>query len=111
MSEPRPPRPGGAARGAYEVGVVQHVLEEVGRDLGHPIRLDVLCGTSVGALNACGLAAFADLAPRARVGRIVDVWTHLDVNEMVQPDVKGVMSMGARLLGRSAPRESVPARE
>ena len=117
--EPRPLRPdrtalvlaGGAARGAYEVGVVQHVLEEVGRDLGRPIRLDVLSGTSVGALNACGLAAFADLAPRARMGRVVDVWTKLDVNELVQPDVKGVMAMGARLLGRGAPRADVPVRE
>ena len=120
MSEPRPPRPdrtalvlaGGAARGAYEVGVVQHVLEEVGRDLGRPIRLDVLCGTSVGALNACGLAAYADLAPRARMSRVIDVWTGLDVNELVQPDVKGVMAMGARLLGRAASRsDAVPVRE
>jgi NTE family protein len=102
---------GGAARGAYEVGVIQHVLEDVARDLGRPIHLDVLCGTSVGALNACGLAAFADLAPAARVARIVDVWTHLDVNEMVQLDVKGVMNMGARLLGRAVPKDSVPVRE
>jgi NTE family protein len=119
MSEPRPPRPdrnalvlaGGAARGAYEVGVVQHVLEEVGRDLGRPVRLDVLSGTSVGALNACGLAAFADLAPAARMRRVVDVWTSLDVNELVQPDVKGVMAMGARLLGRGSHSSGVPVRE
>src|SRR5262249_55591639 len=50
---------GGAARGAYKVGVVQHVVEEVSRDLGREVRLDVISGTSVGALNACGLAAFA----------------------------------------------------
>ncbi len=104
---------GGAARGAYEVGVVQHVLEEVPRDLGHPIALDVLSGTSVGALNACGLAAFADLPSRARVARLVDVWTRLEVNDLVRPDVRGVMAMGARLLGRAAPAlpEGVPARE
>jgi NTE family protein len=102
---------GGAARGAYEVGVIQHVLVDVARDLGRPVRLDVLSGTSVGALNACGLAAFADLSPRERVGRVVDVWTRLDVGDLVVPDVKGVMAMGARLLGRSTPRDSVPARE
>src|SRR4051812_33963239 len=52
MSAPTSPRPdrtalvlaGGAARGAYEVGVVQHVLEEVGRDIGRPVQLDVLSG-------------------------------------------------------------------
>ncbi|KYF71374.1 hypothetical protein BE17_02140, partial [Sorangium cellulosum] len=47
---------GGAARGAYEVGVVQHILEEVSRDLGREVPLDILCGTSVGAINVCGLA-------------------------------------------------------
>ena len=101
---------GGAARGAYEVGVVQHVLEEVARDLGHDIRLDVLCGTSVGALNACGLAAFAHLG-RGAVGKVVDVWTKLRVDELVRPDTRGILNMGARLLGRSVPSEVVPARE
>ncbi len=45
------------------------------------------------------------------MGRLVDVWTKLDVGELVRPDVKGVMAMGARLLGRSAPGDAVPARE
>ena len=57
---------GGAARGAYEVGVIKYLLEDVSRALGRPIPLDVICGTSVGALNACGLAAFADEDPKAR---------------------------------------------
>jgi NTE family protein len=102
---------GGAARGAYEVGVVQHVLEEVQKDVGHPVRIDVLCGTSVGALNACGLAAFADFEPKARMERVIDVWTRLDVNELVRPDTQGILAMGARLLGRSARAADVPARE
>lgn len=104
---------GGAARGAYEVGVVQHVLEHVARDLGHPIRFDILCGTSVGALNACGLAAFADRGP-ASIHEVIDVWTSLQVAELVKPDVRGVMQMGARFLGReSAPDKDrdVPVRE
>jgi len=92
---------GGAARGAYEVGVMQHVLEEVARDLGRDIRLDVLCGTSVGALNACGLAAFADLG-RDAIHRVVDVWTKLRVADLVRPDTRGILNMGARLLGRGA---------
>jgi NTE family protein len=113
---PRPERnalvlAGGAARGAYEVGVVQHVLEDVARDLGHPVRFDVISGTSVGALNACGLAAYADLSPHARIARVIDVWTGLDVEDLVRLDVKGILAMGARLLGRAAPAGSVPTRE
>ena len=101
---------GGAARGAYEVGVMQHVMEEVARDLGHDVRLDVLCGTSVGALNACGLAAFADQG-RAAIRRVVDVWTKLQVSDLVRPDTRGILNMGARLLGRGTPTDAVPVRE
>jgi NTE family protein len=100
---------GGAARGAYEVGVVEYVLTEVAKSLGRDVGLDILSGTSVGALNACGLAAFADLG-RTRASRLVDVWTKLDVTELVRPDVRGVLQMGARLLGRGS-SDAVPARE
>lgn len=101
---------GGAARGAYEVGVVQHVLENVARDLGHPVRFDVLCGTSVGALNACGLAAFADRGARS-IHNVIDVWTSLQVAELVKPDVRGIMTMGARFLGRDAAADKDRARD
>src|SRR5262245_25296059 len=104
---------GGAARGAYEVGVVQHVVEDVARDLGRPIRFDILCGTSVGALNACGLAAFADRGA-ASIHEVIDVWSTLDVAQLVKPDVRGVLQMGARFLGRDPPSDKdkdVPVRE
>ena len=101
---------GGAARGAYEVGVMQHVIEDVARELGHDIRLDVLCGTSIGALNVCGLAAFAHLG-RAGVGKLVDIWTRLRLGELVRSDTRGILNMGARLLGRTRRPDAVPARE
>jgi len=91
---------GGAARGAYEVGVVQHVLEQVSKDIGRDVRFDILSGTSVGALNACGMAAFADLGP-ARMGRVVDVWTSLDIVDLVRLDARGLFEMTTRLLRRS----------
>jgi len=100
---------GGAARGAYEVGVVQYVAEEVARELGRPVPFDIICGTSVGALNACGLAAFADEGAGA-IKRLLDVWASLDLESLVRPDVRGVLGMGARLLGRADPIE-VPVRE
>ncbi|MGK4003304.1 patatin-like phospholipase family protein [Sorangium sp. So ce1036] len=88
---------GGAARGAYEVGVVQHILEEVSRDLGRDVPLDILCGTSVGAINVCGLAAFAD-EPRSRARRLADVWTRLRIDDLVRLDVRGVLAVGHDLL-------------
>lgn len=91
---------GGAARGAYEVGVVDHVLHEVARDLGREIGLDILCGTSVGALNVCGLAAFAD-EPRARATRLVDVWSTLRMPDLIRLDSRGLLTLGRGLLRRS----------
>jgi NTE family protein len=102
---------GGAARGAYEVGIVAHVLEEVAKTLGREVRFDILCGTSVGALNACALAAHADLPPRERAERLVDVWTSLEIEKLVKTDVTGVLKLGARILGRAVPAAEMPARE
>jgi len=77
---------GGAARGAYEVGVVEHVLEHV-----PGAHFDILCGTSVGALNACGLAAWAQEG-RDAVKRMRAVWNELDLASLVKTDVRGVLS-------------------
>jgi NTE family protein len=90
---------GGAARGAYEVGVVQHILEDVARDLGRDPPLDILCGTSVGALNTCGLAAFADY-PRARARRLVDVWSHLTIDRVLSIDRGELFALMRSIIGR-----------
>lgn len=107
---------GGAARGAYEVGVVDHVLKHVAKDLGRPVRFDILCGTSVGALNVCCMAAYADEPPAAVADRLVDVWSKLELKELVRPDVSGVLALGSRFLGRTPKRAAAvegrpPARE
>jgi NTE family protein len=93
---------GGAARGAYEVGVVQHILEDVAKDLGRDPRIDILCGTSVGALNTCGLAAFADF-PRARAHRLVDVWTKLTIDRVLRLDRSELFALMRSLVGRPPP--------
>lgn len=93
---------GGVARGAYEVGVVQHILEDVAKDLGRDPRLDILCGTSVGALNTCGLAAFADF-PRARAHRLVDVWTKLTIDRVLRLDKSELFALMRSLVGRPPP--------
>ena len=77
---------GGAARGAYEVGVVQYVFENVASSLGRPLRFDIFCGTSVGALNACGLAAWAHEG-KASVARMLDVWHALQLETLLRTDV------------------------
>ncbi len=103
----RPPGPriglvlaGGAARGAYEVGVLDHIVEHVSNDLGYDVPLDILSGTSVGAANVAALAAWAD-EPRARVGRLVAEWTGLRISEVVRPTTSSVLDTLRNVIGRT----------
>jgi len=94
---------GGAARGAYEVGIVRYVLEQVSRALGRPVPIDVLSGTSAGSINALMLAAHAD-KPAERGAMLAQQWTSLDLEDIVRPSVREMLHVGARILGRGARR-------
>lgn len=48
---------GGAARGAWEAGVLRFVYTDLAKRLAHPIWPDVVSGTSVGALNGAFVVA------------------------------------------------------
>src|SRR5689334_18399755 len=98
---------GGAARGAYEVGILQHIAEEVSRDLGRDPPLDIFCGTSVGALNVCALAAFAD-APRERVERLVSTWRSLRIADVVRINSTHMMKFLRSAIGEQPLQSEVP---
>jgi NTE family protein len=85
---PREPRrtamilSGGGARGAYEVGVLWYVFDDLSRMRGAPPKIDILCGTSVGAVNACYLAAhLAD--PVLGMRRLVHLWSELQITRVL----------------------------
>src|SRR5260370_20376059 len=90
---------GGSARGAYEVGVVRYILEEVARTLGTHAPLDVISGTSAGSINAVMLAAFAD-APVARGAMLAQRWTNLRLEDVVRPSPREMFYLAGRLFGR-----------
>ncbi len=98
---------GGAARGAYEVGVVRYVLEDVARAIGRDVPIDVLCGTSAGSINACLLAAHAD-KPSQRGTMLARRWTELKLEDVVRPSPAELLHLAGRLVGRSrkAPRDA-----
>ena len=100
---------GGGARGAYEIGVCDYIFEEVARDLGGPVPLDILSGTSVGALQVCALAAGAD-APRAAVRALAERWTALTVDDVVRMDRRGAFNMVRSLLGHPPRHATAQAR-
>ena len=94
---------GGGARGAYEVGVLSYVLDTFARLRGKAPRIDILCGTSVGAVNACFLAAhLAD--PTIGVRRLVDLWTEIDLGQVLGFGVK--QALGLHRVVRGGGQES-----
>ncbi len=89
---------GGGARGAYEVGVVRYLREELPKRLGRMPRLDILCGTSVGAINATYLAATAN-DPVNQAQRLANHWHSLKIGEMVDLSLSDLVRAGRLLMG------------
>src|SRR5262252_643515 len=89
---------GGGARGAYEVGVLWYIFDDLTRQRGAPPRLDVLCGTSVGAINACYLAAHLT-DPVLGMRRLVDLWSELQLPRVLGFGVRQVIGLPRLLLG------------
>jgi NTE family protein len=89
---------GGGARGAYEVGVLWYIFDDLTRILGRPPRIDILCGTSVGAINACYLAAHLG-DPVLGLRRLVELWTDLELTRMLGFGVRQVVGLPRVLLG------------
>lgn len=89
---------GGGARGAYEAGVLRYVLDELPKRLGHPPRFDVVCGTSVGAIHACFLAATAHQA-EGRGERLASVWQSFRLADVLPVSTRDLFHLPRRLLG------------
>lgn len=66
---------GGGSKGAYEVGVLKHLMGDLGE------RYDIFAGVSVGAINASFLCMFPDsvrLGPAYGVNQLEQLWDGLD---------------------------------
>jgi NTE family protein len=89
---------GGGARGAYEVGVLWYIFDDLSRMRGAPPKIDILCGTSVGAINACYLAAhLAD--PVLGMRRLVHLWSELQITRVLGFGPKQFIGIPRLLLG------------
>jgi NTE family protein len=89
---------GGGARGAYEVGVLWYIFDDLTRILGAPPKIDILCGTSVGAIDACYLAAhFAD--PVLGLRRLVELWTELELTRVLGFGLRQMVTLPRVVLG------------
>ncbi|HEY5187910.1 MAG TPA: patatin-like phospholipase family protein [Solirubrobacteraceae bacterium] len=89
--------PGGGARGAYEIGALSVLLPALA---ARGERVDIWCGTSVGAINATAMAARAHLPPGEQVGHAEELWRALRKDDVMSPiaGIGGVRT-AARLIG------------
>jgi len=89
---------GGGAHDAYEVGVLWYIFDELVRLRGAPPKIDIICGTSVGAINGCYLAAhLAD--PVLGLRRLVELWSELELTRVLGFGVRQVFSIPRLLIG------------
>ncbi|MCX4241629.1 patatin-like phospholipase family protein [Paraliomyxa miuraensis] len=91
---------GGGARGAYEVGVLRYIREQIKR----PCPFHVITGSSVGAINGSYVAATLD-RPRAQIRPLARVWSELDLDQMYRFGWSQVRHLPQVLFGRHLPKD------
>lgn len=87
---------GGGARGAYEAGVIRYLREELPPEARANVRFDVLCGTSVGAMTACYLAATMH-QPEAQGRGLAALWTGLSLEKVYRLEGESLWSIGRKV--------------
>src|SRR5438093_1630213 len=90
---------GGGARGAYEAGVLRYALGKLAPRRGPSAIPQLFCGTSVGALNACALAAGAEL-PELGVRLLADRWESLRLEDVFKLGWGDLTAIARWLVGK-----------
>jgi NTE family protein len=89
---------GGGARGAYEAGVIRYVLDELPARIKPHVRFEILCGSSVGAINCCYLAGSSHAVESQGQG-LVNIWQSLQIDRVYRLGMREVFNLPRFLLG------------
>jgi len=89
---------GGGARGAYEAGIIRYIRDELPPKVRAHVRFEIICGTSVGAINACFLAANAH-QPEIQGRAMAQVWERLRIEGVYKIGWKELSRIPAFILG------------
>ena len=71
--------PGGGARGAYGAGALSVLMPALQE------RVEVFCGTSLGAINVATLAASAHLPADEQAGGLAQTWASMRKGDVIAP--------------------------
>jgi len=85
--------PGGGARGAFEAGVLSILLPALEARGEH---VSIICGTSVGAINAALLGSVAALPAHDQATAILERWRSMRKQDVIAPLVGSGLPMQAR---------------
>ena len=89
---------GGGSRGAYEVGVLTYVFHDLAKRLNRQPTIDVISGTSVGAVNGSFLASVAEDYVRGMM-HLEMLWSELRLGDVLQFGLRQAASLHRVLLG------------
>src|SRR5450432_1460262 len=93
---------GGGSRGAYEAGIIDYLRTDLARRLGRHVPIDIVTGTSVGAINAAFLAATMS-DPASQAEQIVSAWRSLRIEELIGLQAGDLWRAGKMMLGGDPP--------
>lgn len=89
---------GGGARGAYEAGVLRYIRDELPPRVRPHVRFEILCGSSVGAINCCYLAANSN-TPDMQGKGLVELWQSLKIDHVYELGLREILNLPRFLLG------------
>ena len=93
---------GGGSRGAYETGILHYIRTDLKRRLGRHAPIDIVTGTSVGAINAAFVAAtHAD--PDTQADVMAAAWRALRIEELIGLRGGDILRAGRMMLGATPP--------
>jgi NTE family protein len=93
---------GGGSRGAYEAGIIHYIRNDLARRLGRQVPIDIISGTSVGAINAAFLAATMG-DPTTQAEQIVAAWRALRIEELISLRGRDLVRAAKMMLGGDPP--------
>lgn len=89
---------GGGSRGAYEAGILHYIRTDLARRLGRQVPIDIISGTSVGAINAAFLAATAH-EPEHQARQLELAWRSLRIEQLIGLSPTDLWRAGRLLMG------------
>ncbi len=86
---------GGGVRGAYQAGVIHYIRTQLPKEISKKIRFDILCGSSVGAINVCFLAATSH-DPEYQGQMAFELWQQLKQEYIYRRGVGSMTKLATR---------------